>query len=242
MYFVRMFLILMWVGVACIICLFMCLFRWGDLNLDRDVGRLLSWGILKVTRIRVECEGREHLTSSQPCVYAVNHQSALDVATFGALVPGQTIIIGKKELKWVPFFGLVFVASGNVTIDRGNRRQAFAGLSRVVKAIQAKRASVIIFPEGTRNRKMEGLLPFKKGAFYMAVEAQIPVVPVICSSLAPILGTGTGKRTLRPAVVKYRVLPPIPTQGLTIRDVEKLMQDTREKMVEALHGLETRLI
>ena len=241
MYFIRILLIALWIVVACTICLVMCLVRWGDLNLDRDIGRLLSWGVLRITRIRVECEGRESLISSQPCIYVFNHQSALDVATVGALVPNRSIIIGKKELKWIPFFGLVYMAGGNITIDRGNRASAVAGLSRVVKDIKASKASVIIFPEGTRNREMKGLLPFKKGAFYMAIEAQIPIVPVVSSPLAPIFGIGTGKRTLLPALVRFRVLSPIPTVGLTIRDVDQLTRETRDKMLEALRDLETQL-
>lgn len=235
LFHLRVLLAFLWVPVWGILGAGICISRWGDLNNNRRLGHLMGWGILKALGIRVELEGAEHLSPGRPCIYVANHQHAMDVPIIGSFCPERLVIIGKKELKWIPFFGIVFAAAGNVMIDRQNRSRAVAGLGETLRALKQKGASIFLFPEGTRNRG-SGLLPFKKGAFYMAVEAQVPVIPIV---LAPIHGlVDMKRRRVRPGPVRVRVLPPIETAGLAARDVEPLLQSTREKMLEALRGLE----
>lgn len=88
-------------------------------------------------------------------------------------------MIGKKELKWIPFFGYFFWGAGNMMIDRQKRSKAFAGLAQAAQEIKRRAVSIWVFPAGTRHPSGTGMLPFKRGAFYLAVEAQIPIVPVV---------------------------------------------------------------
>jgi 1-acyl-sn-glycerol-3-phosphate acyltransferase len=236
-YYLKIALIQLWFVFACGLGVLFSLFRWGDLNLNHDFTKVMAWGMLRIARWKVDVEGGEFLESSQPCVYLANHQGTMDMATFGSIYPHRTLVIAKTELKWVPCVGLFLYAAGNIMIHRQSRSRAIAGLSEAVEQIRRKNASVWVFPEGTRNRTRENMLPFKKGAFYMAVEAGIPLVPVIAQRLTPLLDQE--RRILVPGRVRVRVLPPIPTAGIKQDEVEGLIQKTWELMNEAVRGLST---
>jgi 1-acyl-sn-glycerol-3-phosphate acyltransferase len=197
------------------------------------VGRMLSWGVLRILGIKLEVQGYEYLKSSQPCIYVVNHQSGLDMATFGAIYPKQTIIIGKKQLIWIPFLGLYFIASGNISIDRDRRLKAYAGLAQAAEVVRSRKASIWVFPEGTRNTAKKGLLPFKRGAFHIAMKAGVPLVPVVSSSLLPIFDRK--KRFLKPGTLKITVLPPIDTRQFSETQIDELSSMVRDQMLEVLH-------
>jgi len=176
------------------------------------------------------------LEAKQPCIYVCNHQSNFDVLTMGAVFPRGGVIIGKKELIWVPIFGFLFKAAGNVLIDRKNRTKALAGLSEVINAIEKRKVSVWVFAEGTRNKSGRGLLPFKKGAFYMAVEAQIPVVAVVGAPIRKIFDW-PGRR-FPGGKFKVKVLAPVSTQGLVHTDIAGLMERVRNQMWVALDEID----
>lgn len=238
MYYLRAFLVILWVPLFSLAGMLICLSKWGDINLTYRLAHLLSQGLLFISGIRIEVEGIEHLEAHQPCIYVGNHQSGFDLATFGHVFPHRTVSIGKKEIKWIPLFGLAFAASGNIMIDRKNRTRSVADLNRAVESMKREKKCIWIFPEGTRNRTGEGLLPFKKGAFYMAIQGQVPVLPLVCSPIGEIVSAK--KRKLGPGVIRIRVLPPIMTQGMNEKDVERLSAEVREKMLEALRGLSPR--
>lgn len=235
MFYLRIILVSLWLIVASLVGTFYALLKWGNLDINRDFARVFSWMALRILGIRVVVEGREHLESHQPCIYAVNHQSNLDMATFGVLYPRKTVVIGKKEVSWIPVFGLFYKAAGNILIDRNKTTKAVAGLAQAVEVIQRKGVSIWIFPEGTRNRAGIGLLPFKRGAFHMAIQAGIPVVPIVSEPLGPLISWK--HRHSRRGVLRIRVLPPIETTGIQKNQIESLANEVRNKMLEALHGL-----
>lgn len=239
MIYLRLTFIFFWLAFSCVLGLFACLVRWGDPSLNRTFSHLFAWGTLKISGIDVRLEGAEHLDAHQPCIYVANHQSGFDLAVFGKIYPGRALVIGKTELKWIPFFGLFFAAAGNISIKRQKRVKAIKGLGVAVEAIKKRDVSIWIFPEGTRNGGADSMLPFKKGAFYMAIEAGVPIVPVVCSPLLPIIDWK--KKSLRPGQVTVRVLPPVPTTGMKVEDVDALSEKTRDVMMEALRGLVTRV-
>lgn len=220
----------LWLAISCGIGLIRSLWRWKDPDLNHDTGRLFAALGLPVAGVRVEVEGRSHLDADEACVLVANHQHSIDVLTFASLLPRRTIGIGKKELIWIPFFGLYFLAAGNVLIDRQNRARAVAGLERAVETLRKRRAKIFIFPEGTRNRQGRGLLPFKKGAFHMAIEAQVPVVAIVS-------GPVTRELTRHGGVLRMKVLPPIPTRGMAPGDAAALSERTRTAMLEAFREL-----
>jgi 1-acyl-sn-glycerol-3-phosphate acyltransferase len=232
MIYVRVLLIALWMLFCCLVGLMGCLVLWGNDNLDHYFARLYAWGANLFGRIRVDVQGVEHLEAHQPCLYVANHQSAMDMATFGHVYPQRTVVVGKKELYYIPLFGLFFKAAGNITINRSKRVSALASLADAVEQIKARKVSVWIFPEGTRNRSDQPMLPFKKGAFYMAVQAGVPIVPVLCSSLTGLVSWK--ERSFRGGTVQVQILPPISTKGLTEQDVDRLLAQTRDLMIAGL--------
>ncbi len=126
--------------------------------------------------------------------------------------------------------------SGTVFIDRANRKDAVASFDSAVRQIQGDKQSVWIFPEGTRsNFTTPDLLPFKKGAFHLAIQAGVAIVPVVVQNYSHLYNTRN--RTFNSGTVKVVVLDPITTVSLTAADVDALAIDTRQKMLMALEAL-----
>jgi lysophosphatidate acyltransferase len=126
--------------------------------------------------------------------------------------------------------------SNTVFIDRANHKSAVAAFDGAAKYIRNQRQNVWIFPEGTRSYAPKpDLLPFKKGAFHLAIQAQVPVVPCVCANYSNIFSFQKMKFTSGRIPVK--VLKPIPTAGLKAEDVEDLMRTVREQMMQALQEL-----
>lgn len=129
--------------------------------------------------------------------------------------------------------------SNTVFIDRGNRATAFAAFDSAAQQMHSKRQSVYIFPEGTRSYyDKPDMLAFKKGAFHLAVQAQVPVVPIVVANYAHILSIR--RRVFWPGRIPVRVLPPIHTAGLTTADVDALCARTRDVMMKALVEISAR--
>jgi 1-acyl-sn-glycerol-3-phosphate acyltransferase len=185
--------------------------------------------------LRVRAEGRENLTRHSPCIYIANHQSIFDVVVLGEFYRVGTVVIGKKELRRIPFFGWLYAVTGNVFIDRSDNPSAVGRLVEAERAIAERGVSVWIFPEGTRGKQPGILLPFKKGAFYMAVATGVPLVPVVAGPVRPLFDP----RRLRasPGTIPVRILDPIPTTGLTEGDVPALIRTAHDRMQAALTEL-----
>ena len=237
LYYVKCFFIFIWLVIVCILGTLYSILRWGNLNTNHHFSRLFSWGALWILGLKVEVLGLEHLENHQPCVYIMNHQSMLDVITFGSVYPQHTLIIGKKELAWIPFFGLYFIASGNILINRQKKIKAIMNLSLAVDAVKKRAASIWIFPEGTRNKSVDPMLPFKKGAFLLAIQAGVPIVPMVCAPLGAVWDRKT--KQMKRGILKIRVLPPVPTYPDQEKKLDSFIHETRELMLKALRGLET---
>lgn len=217
-FFLRFGLVLSWGLFITALFTPVAVIFWGNTSLSWVYARALSWVALKILGIRVEVEGREHLRT-RPAIYMGNHQSNFDVIFHGVVFPRHTVVIGKRELKRVPFFGLFFAATGNIMIDRRDRSQAVAGLSDAVSTLQQRNANIWVFPEGTRS-KGQGLGELKKGGFHMAAAARAPIVPVILAPLEDVLDVGN--RVIYGGTIKIRVLEPVSTKGVTDNDLEPL--------------------
>jgi len=184
----------------------------------------------------VEVEGEEYL-KTRPAVIVGNHQSMLDVLYLARMFPPKTSIMAKRELQWTPL-GPWMHMSGAIFIDRGNSTKAQKSLEAAGEEMKRKGISLVMYPEGTRhNEEVPTLLPFKKGAFHLAVQADLPVIPVVCENYwrlyhKGVFGTG---------VIKVRVLPPIRTTGLTVTDVADLATRTREQMLATLCDISVKV-
>ncbi len=240
MYPLRVLASVIWILWCSLLGLILAPFRWKDISYSHDIGRWYAFGVLPLLKVKIKIEGEENLTAHQPCIYVANHQSALDVPVFSKIYPKKTVAIGKKELIWIPLFGILFAACGNLLIHRKNPKKARRGIGQVTDTILEKGASVFIFPEGTRNRKMEGLLPFKKGAFHMACDANVPIVPIVVSSYRSLFDPQDKK--WKGGWVQIRVLSPVfPPQEKNLpvmkeQCIRELCDLTYQKMNQALHG------
>ena len=118
-----------------------------------------------------------------------------------AFFPDSTVIIGKKEIRHIPIFGWLFRATGNILIDRQDAAKARTSIAEAARRIQREGWRVWMAPEGHRNQGPE-MLPFKKGAFHLAIAAQVPVVPFVVGPLAAVLDAR--RLLLRPGRIRVK--------------------------------------
>jgi 1-acyl-sn-glycerol-3-phosphate acyltransferase len=179
---------------------------------------------------RITVDDQTRVTASAPAVLMASHKSNLDIVIYGDLYPKRTVVIGKKEIEKIPVFGWFFRATGNILLDRKDLQSAIASIAAAAARVRDEKISVWVFPEGHRNGTPT-LLPFKKGAFHLAIAAQVPIVPIVCTPVGELLD---GHRLLVfPGRIRLRVLPPIPTEGLGEADLEALVARVRGRMQEA---------
>ncbi|HDR1449215.1 TPA: 1-acylglycerol-3-phosphate O-acyltransferase [Pasteurella multocida] len=170
------------------------------------------------------------------CIYIGNHQNNYDMVTISYMVQPRTVSVGKKSLIWIPFFGLLYWVTGNILIDRENRTKAHGTMNEVARRIHDDDLSVWMFPEGTRSRG-RGLLRFKTGAFYAAIAAGVPIVPVVCS-------TTQGKIDLNRwdnGKVICEMLEPIDVSAYDKENVRELAAHCHQLMAQRIAELDAEI-
>lgn len=193
--------------------------------------RLWAPGLLLGAGARVVVEGAEALDWTVPHLFAASHQSIIDIPTLFVALPIPLRFIVKRELRAVPFLGWYVAAMGMVFIDRQARHEAVAALRNAAEILRAG-ASLVCFPEGTRSRD-GALRSFKNGAFAVAIEAQVPVVPVAIEGAGAVLPSG-GFR-VRPGTIRVRLGQPIETVGRLPEERGALARQARAAVL-ALRG------
>lgn len=237
MFYLRVGLSLLGFVVASIYAISLAVVRRDRSRVAYDYAMAMAKLMRPPLGLKVRVTGREHMTERRPCIYIANHQSAYDVPVLAELHLPHTVIIGKKELSRIPLFGWLYRVTGNILIDRANRTNAVGRLREAEMAIRERGVSVWIFPEGTRGKTPGQLLPFKKGAFYMAIATGVPLVPVV---VGPVTGVfDLRRRIARPGTVSVRVLEPISTDTLRDAEVDELIAVARGRMAAALDELAT---
>ena len=183
-----------------------------------------------VAGLNIRTSGEEHLWSHRPAVFIFNHQSGLELVLLLKLLRRDFTGIAKQELRHNPIFGPLFTAAGAVFVDRSNTAKAIEALGPAVEALRHGR-SLIIAPEGTRSTTAE-VGRFKKGAFRLAMDAGVPIVPVVFRNVLDALPKGAV--IVRPAVVEAVVLPPIDTSSWTLDTLEEEIRTVRNHYVAIL--------
>jgi 1-acyl-sn-glycerol-3-phosphate acyltransferase len=186
---------------------------------------------LRLSGVTVRVRGLELLDPTQTYVFVSNHRSYLDTATLFAHTGRRIGLLAKKELLKVPVLGVGMGFVNVMAIDRSNRERAIRTADAAAQRIQSG-ISFAVFVEGTRAKPGE-LLPFKKGAFYMAKQAGVPVVPVALKNSDVLMGKGTG--AAQSGVLEMVMLPPLPTDSLeTEDDINNLIQASRDSIAREL--------
>lgn len=189
---------------------------------------------LRLSGVRVRVRGREHLDPQQTYLFVSNHRSFLDTATlFYYAGEGRRIgLLAKKELLKVPILGYGMSYVNIMAIDRSNHERAIETVRAATERIRSG-ISFGVFAEGTRARPGQ-LLPFKKGAFYMAVDAGVPLVPVVMKNTDVLMGKGTG--TASPGTIEMVLLPPVPTDGLSNPEDKDEKDEYVKRLTEAVRS------
>lgn len=218
-----------WITLSILVSLF---------TFDRETPLVMArrnWapGVLALAGVRLEVAPLPDLDWSKPYIFVMNHQSMLDIPAAFASLPTQLRFLAKHSLAYVPFLGWYMTFTRMVFVDRRNRTKAMESLRDAGARIR-QGASLLTYPEGTQSRT-GALQSFKRGAFVVALEAQVPIVPVAISGTAAALRSGSLR--LRGGTVHLKVGAPIPTQGRDPEDRDRLASEIQEAVAQLLRSL-----
>lgn len=191
--------------------------RWGRIN-------------LRCCLINANITGLDNIQAGQSYIIAANHQSLIDIYLIYGFSPVEFKWVMKKELGSVPILGAACKAMGHILIDRSNSPSAISSINQAAKKI-SNGMCIVFFPEGTRSDN-ENVMPFKKGAFRLAIELGIPILPMSLHNTGNLVPNGT--LNWKPGQVSMQIHQPIATHLLTLDDVNNLKDQTRQQIINAL--------
>lgn len=181
--------------------------------------------------LQISVKGKHNLTDFRPAVFCFNHQSAADFFIVMKLLRNDFTGVAKKELEKTPI-GPIFKALGAIYIDRSNKAKAIEAMKPAVEALK-NGISVAIAPEGTRSGTAE-LGPFKKGAFHLAIQAGVPIIPIVIKNAYQAVKKGTVM--LRPTHVEVVVLDPVETGLWKLKNLNQYVEEVRDLFVTELNN------
>ena len=222
--FIRITLMTAALVIICIFSCLYCLLRPFHRNNVYLTAKVLG-KVTKIFGLDVEVRVPDSVKNISPAVYICNHQNSYDIFTAANAVLPNTVSVGKKSLKWIPFFGQMYWLTGNILIDRKNTNKAMNTIALTAKKIRDKNISVWLFPEGTRSNG-KGILPFKTGAFRTAMQADVPIIPICVSNMHQKVNLNrwdNGK-----IIIEY--MEPIFLKDITKDNVRAIANTTRENM------------
>jgi putative phosphoserine phosphatase/1-acylglycerol-3-phosphate O-acyltransferase len=185
---------------------------------------------LGLGKVRLDVRGEENLWAARPAVFIWNHRNIFDAQIVGRLVQRDFGAVAKKELQRVPLFAAASRFMHIAFVDRSDTRTAVASLEPATQLLR-EGISMLVAPEGTRTAGAT-LGEFKKGAFRMAMAANVPIVPIVIRNVEDIGGRASG--TMRPGTVDVAVLRPVPVDGWTRRDLDRRIREVRQSFVDTL--------
>jgi 1-acyl-sn-glycerol-3-phosphate acyltransferase len=200
-----------------------------------NIRTMYSWAMfamragIRVGGIRVVIEGQENIPLGESCIFLSNHVSNLDPPILLPAIPGMCSVFLKKSLMKIPLVGIAMRMAKYVPVSRGHSRaEAEQSVAIAADALRSG-MHIFIFPEGTRSSD-GNLLPFKKGAFFLAADTNAPMVPIVIKGTAQMMRKGSMK--IFPGVATVRFLPALRPQNFDSR--EALMETVRLEMQAAL--------
>ena len=186
--------------------------------------------VVKMAGLELAVKGQEYLWEKRPAVFIFNHQSSVDMFVAAKLIRKDAVGIAKKELKSMPIIGQLLQAGGVIFIDRKDKEKAIEAMKPAVEALQ-NGTSIIIFPEGTRS-KDKTLGSFKKGAFHLAMQAGVPLIPIVLRNAADAMPNGGA--LFRATAIEIKVLPPVSTKSWTKANMGRNIEKIRNEFLKEL--------
>lgn len=181
--------------------------------------------------IRVDIKKRELINPDQVYVFVSNHRSQLDILIFARACKNTFRFLSKVEITRIPLFGYM-VKRLYIIVDRKRMDDRVKSFEKMKQSLLKDNISILIFPEGTRNRTKEPLIAFKNGAFRLAIETQLPIAPLAILNSGELLPPG--KFSLMPGILKAVWCEPVDTKGMTLDDIPRLKEMVRDKLVKEL--------
>jgi 1-acyl-sn-glycerol-3-phosphate acyltransferase len=187
--------------------------------------------LLAAGGIKVHIEGLEQIDPAGSYVFIANHLSYMDTPVALAHIPVQFRFLAKRGLFQIPLLGNHLSSAGHIPVPREDPRAAVKTMQQAAEVIRQKKISLLIFPEGGRSH--DGILrPFKEGGAYIAIKAGVPLVPLVLIGTREVLPYGAG--IVQSGEVTLRILKPIDTQTLTLKDRAKVTNQIREQILNEL--------
>ncbi len=243
---IRIILFSLIVVIAAVLSLPVWLCMWIIHFFNKDLTERIAFGFIRnlsrcgiaVCGLKLDIRGQEHILEDQPAVYIMNHRSIFDIIIAYTLMKRKTGFIAKKELKKAPFLAQWIALNHGLFMDRTNIRE---GLKTIMKGIDYinEGFSMVIFPEGTRNKDKENhasLLPFHGGSFKLAERTGVPIVPVVFWNTEDCFENH--KPFLKAAEVKVRIGEPIILETMEKEQRRQLAQYTQDIMQDMLNDIE----
>lgn len=219
-------------GVPCLVIAFFQPQGAASYWFIRTWARLLLW----TCGVKTDVRGKENISADGPFLLMSTHNSHFDIPVLIKEIPRQFRIVGKKSLFRIPIFGWILSVAGYVSVDREDRKQAFASIDKAAENVKSG-MPFLIFPEGTRSP--DGSLgPFKKGGFVLATKADVPIIPIVVDGTFHVLPKTTWR--IRPGRVKIVVGKPIETLTYSYENKEELMEKVRAAMSGAPESIQDK--
>lgn len=234
-----LFLLAFWFTSIAVLAPFLIALRLitGNDNVIYSPVRLFVRAGLAMVGVRVEVNGLEHLDPNQPYIFTPNHQSFIEVPLLVTYIHRNPGYLAKKEVFKYPIFGFGIKLIGMVPVDRSHSPSAVESAKQATENLRRGK-SYVVYPEGTRSPDGR-LLPFKKGAFMMAIDAGVPVVPVSISGATAIMPKAQIK--IYPATVRITLHPPLDTRGYSRENVGILVERCRQSVLSGLDEAQTSI-
>ncbi|MFN8310846.1 MAG: lysophospholipid acyltransferase family protein [Chitinophagales bacterium] len=230
-----------WCIVTFSLVLILLLFAYAAVYFQNDKQRTLNaykanralcslW--FKICGYKIVIEGWEKVNPSQVYVFTGNHCNMLDLPIAGYFLQHYYKSLAKKEFAYMPVLGFLFSIAA-VFVDRKNAQSRQQSTQKMIHLLH-KGLSFLIFPEGTRNKSEQPLLPFHKGAFKIAIAAQVPLQPFVLLGTRQLQPSGTYR--FYPGTIRVQLLDAIPTTGLTDADTDALSEKVRQLMIQQIQN------
>lgn len=227
----------LWVGLVllvvtiplAILTMLVALIRSNARMLDGII-RLWARSLVRAAAIDLRAEGTEKIDRRQRYILIANHYSYFDIPCIFVAIPQPIRFMAKISLFKIPIFGWAIGRAGFIPIDRKNRRTAVKSFELAGERIR-KGNTVVVFPEEGRSRE-RAMRPFQRGGFLLALRSGLPILPVAIDGTYDVFCAGA--KRIRPGPVTVRVGTPIPTEGLTVREKDRLLRESRTQILSML--------